>query len=413
MNQDEVPNRTKLAVFLGGFGAFLNVYAPQAVLPLFCSTFGLSPAAAGLTITATTLAVALVSPFVGVFADRIGRRRIIVPALFLLAIPTALVGAAHSFDQLLVVRFFQGLIVPAVFGVLVAYIGEESKPSQTGSLMGIYSAGTILGGFCGRFLTGVLADAFGWRASFVVIGALLLFVASAVRRTLPEERNFRRSIELSPTRDLLALVRQPSVLATCFVGFAVLFTLVAGFTYANFHLAGAPWHLGPSALASVFMVYLLGLVTTPVAGRLIDRVGPRITVAVAMGTGIAGILLTLVPSVPAIVMGLALLSTGAFVAQICSNVFLVRSLSGSRSTAAGLYYAFYYFGGSFGAFLPGFVWMRSGWTATVFLVAVVQMMALSLAWFAWSKPQVLASSKSPTRLPAFPLQPLARPSSSN
>ena len=82
----------RLAVALCGFCAFLDLYATQAILPLFAREFRASAAAVSLTVSATTFAVALVAPFVGAIADVLGRKRIIVGATFLLAVPTALLA---------------------------------------------------------------------------------------------------------------------------------------------------------------------------------------------------------------------------------------------------------------------------------------------------------------------------------
>ena len=59
-----------LALGLAGFCAFLNVYAAQPLLPLLTATFGASKAAAGLTVSAPNLAVALAAPLVSARAAR-------------------------------------------------------------------------------------------------------------------------------------------------------------------------------------------------------------------------------------------------------------------------------------------------------------------------------------------------------
>src|SRR5437764_10814360 len=90
------PGETRLtlrdlsAATLVGFAAFLNLYAPQPLLPLLSKTFNASKVEVGLTITATTMAVAMLAPIVGTLADLLGRKRIIVVAMFGTAIPTFL-----------------------------------------------------------------------------------------------------------------------------------------------------------------------------------------------------------------------------------------------------------------------------------------------------------------------------------
>ncbi|HTH40819.1 MAG TPA: MFS transporter, partial [Rhodocyclaceae bacterium] len=122
---DENGKASRPLVWLLGFFAFLNVYSMQAVLPLVMEEFGASPVQAGETVGATVLAVAIVSPFIGILSDALGRKNIICASLFALTIPTLLIPAADSLTMVLVMRFLQGLAIPGIAVVLIAYIAEE------------------------------------------------------------------------------------------------------------------------------------------------------------------------------------------------------------------------------------------------------------------------------------------------
>ena len=181
-----------VAVTLAGIGCFFNLYATQPVLPLFEILFHASKAAVGRTVSAATLGVAISAPFCGMLAERIGRRRVIVWSIFLLAVPTIGAATANGLHQLVVWRFFQGLVMPGIFGVTIAYITEEWPRRQVAHVMSIYVSGTVLGGFLGRFLTGVAAThalvpfvAPSWRLGFVLIGLLDLIFGLVLWRWLP------------------------------------------------------------------------------------------------------------------------------------------------------------------------------------------------------------------------------------
>ena len=118
------------------------------------------------------------------------------------------------------------------------------------------------------------------------------------------------------------LFRSRRLVATFAVGFNVLFSLVGVFTWITFHLSAAPYLLSTTALSSLFFVYLIGLVVTPAAGYLITRVGLRAGIAGAIVCAMAGVLLTLAPSLAVIIAGLALLCTGVFIAQTASSTHL-------------------------------------------------------------------------------------------
>ena len=382
-----MPDPRRLAVALVGLCAFLQLYPPQALLALFAAEFAAGPAAVSLTVSVTTLAVALVAPFAGVLADRIGRRKVIVAAIFALALPTALVATASSLETMLVWRFLQGLLLPPIFAVAVAYIGEEWPAEEVPSVLGVYTAGSALGGFLGRFVAGIAAEHLGWRGAFLVLAAIELAGALVAARFLPPERRFVPAAGFtSAMGTMLRHFRNPRILVTFGIGFAILFTFVALFTYVNFHLAAPPYALSPGALGSIFVVYLFGVVVTPWTGRLVLRFGRRALAVIAIALWCGAVALTLAPGLPLILAGLALAAACGFVCQTLSQGYLATAATAGRSSAIGLYVTIYYIGGSAGALLPAPAYAAFGWPGVVALViAVLALMAAAVA-IAWREP---------------------------
>ncbi|MDE2005246.1 MAG: MFS transporter [Rhodospirillales bacterium] len=369
---------------LAGIVTFLNMYSIQAVLPLIAGSFATPPATAGLTITATTAAVALVAPVVGTISDLLGRKRLIVGAIWLLIGPTLMVGLAHSLGAMIAWRFVQGLLLPFVFAVTIAYVADETEGPETIRLAGTYASGTIFAGFFGRFLAGWTADFLGWRAAFFVLACCTLAAAIAVGWLLPKERNFRPVSGWRETRRGFAEhLRNPRLLGTYAVGFTVLFVIVAAFTYANFLLAAPPFRLGPAGLGSIFVVYLAGMVATPLATRLAVRIGRRPTLLGATAVGVAGLALTLAPSLAAIVAGLAVFAAAAFVQGALAIGFIGAAARRAKSTAVGLYVMVYYIGGSLGGVAPAPLWHDFGWPGCVALCVAVQALMLGAALTTW------------------------------
>src|SRR6202795_312372 len=182
-----------LAVGLAGYCAFINLYSPQAILPLLSQEFHATAAEISTIITVSTLAVALTAPFTGAVADVLGRKRVIVAAMFVLVVPTVMVAMATSLSALIFWRAVQGLVLPPIFAVTVAYIGDEWPAKEATTAAGIYSSGSSLGGFSGRLVTGFLADLIGWRAGFTALAVIAFAGAIAVAFLLPHERRFVRS----------------------------------------------------------------------------------------------------------------------------------------------------------------------------------------------------------------------------
>jgi MFS transporter, YNFM family, putative membrane transport protein len=381
--------RAIIAVTLAGVGAFFNLYATQPLLPLLEQIFHATKSQVGWTVSAATLGVALSAPFCGALAERIGRRKVIVLSIFLLALPTLLAATANGLSQLVFWRFLQGIVMPGVFGVTIAYIGEEWPRHRVPQVTSIYVSGTVLGGFLGRILTGISATHHlipfvepSWRNGFVAIGAFDIVFGLLLWRWLPPDSPLPEGSDdkTNVTRHL----RNPQLLATFAVGFNVLFTLVATFTYITFYLAAPPFRLSPAELSTLFMVYLVGLIVTPFGGVWISRVGSQAALVGAVAAGIVGVLLTLIPHLPLILLGLVMCSSGMFVCQSASTSYIQREAqSGGRASAAGLYVMFYYIGGSVAGVLPGVLWKYGQWKACVALIVLVQLATAAIAGGIW------------------------------
>jgi MFS family permease len=366
-----------------GFAAFLSIYAPQPLLPLLQREFGASPGVVSLLITAPMLAVGLAAPFAGMLADRYGRRQIIVPSAFLIAVPAIAAATAQSLGQLLFWRFWQGVFTPGIFAVVIAYINEEWERGAGKAVSG-YVSGTVIGGFTGRMLSALLASEFSWRWAFFVLGLLNVAAALVIRAKLPPGRRFiPRPHSRLPLREMRRHLRDPLLLAIFTVGYCVLFSLGGTFTYVNFYLAAPPFRLGTAWLGLLFAVYLVGAVVTPISGRWIDRVGHKTSLVIALSTGAAGVLLTLVENLAVVLIGLSMCCSGVFMAQAATSSYIGTAAKEARAAAVGLYVMFYYFGGSSGSALPGLLWNRWGWTGCVALIAGLDLFAIAMALAFW------------------------------
>lgn len=383
----------QIAVGLAGFCAFINLYSPQSILPLLAQEFGAGAAEISTIITVSTLAVAVTAPFTGAVADVLGRKRVIVVAMFLLAVPTLMVGLSSSLSALIFWRAMQGLVLPPIFAVTIAYIGDEWSAREATTAAGIYSSGSSIGGFSGRLVTGFFADLVGWRYGFMTLAAIALAGAGAVALLLPHERKFVRSAGLiASARQMLAHFRNGQLLATYAVGFGVLFNFICTFTFVSFHLAAAPYNLSASWLGALFVVYLTGSALTPFTGWAVGRFGRRRFMMFIIALWVAGIALTLAPSLPLIVAGLAIGAGCGLICQAVSTGYVTITAKAGRSSAFGLYVTSFYLGGSFGAALGGLAWNFGAWPACVALVAAMLAILAGIVLFGWT-PRVPAAKE--------------------
>ncbi|MGC9236672.1 MAG: MFS transporter [Thiomonas sp.] len=378
----------RAAVSAAGMCAFFTMYVTQGLLPSLQAVFHASVAELSLTITVTTLAVALAAPFSGIAADRLGRKRVLLASLAGLSLSTLLAATATTLHGLLVWRAIEGLCIPGVFTATVAYISEEWAASDVPAVTALYISGSVAGGFLGRFIAGMVTAHADWQAAFVVLGGVNFLFLLLIARGLPASRRFHASA--GGLRAALAgfapHLRNPRLLGTYAIGFGILFSQVCTFTYVSFHLAAAPYHFDLKDLSLLFTVYLVGMVATPLAGKLAWRFGKRRVFITAVGLGACGMLLTLLSPVWAIVAGLTLSSGGVFIAQSMATAQVPALAGQARSSAVGLYVLCYYIGGSVGAFGPAWIWTRAGWAGCVTLVLLVQLAIGAAAWRIWDVP---------------------------
>src|SRR5512144_2509358 len=146
--------RERLALYAGTVAAYSDMYVTQPVLPLLSREFGVGAARAGLTVSAVVLAIAAASTFYGPLSDALGRRRVMAGAVALLALATLACAFAPSFGALLALRAAQGLLVPGMTAVSVAYAGDRLARRELSPVVAGIIAASVVGGLVGRAVAG-------------------------------------------------------------------------------------------------------------------------------------------------------------------------------------------------------------------------------------------------------------------
>jgi MFS transporter, YNFM family, putative membrane transport protein len=373
-----------LGVATAGFAAFVNLYSPQALLPELAREFHVGAGDISSLMTAGTAAIAISAPFTGALADVVGRKRLISAAMFAVVVPTLVMTFMGSVPELAFWRFVQGLLLPPIFTVTVAYIGDEWPPGDVARVAGLYVSGASVGGFSGRFIPGILSDLIGWRSAIQVVALITLAAAIIVMLTLPRERKFVRSDGLlSSFVQMFRHLRDRRLVATYAIGFGVLFNFIATFTYVSFHLAAPPYLFSPALLGMLFLTYLVSSPLLPWTGRAIAIFGRRPFVLGTIAVWIAGALLLLAPPVTIILAGLTLCAVCGMLCQTISTGYVTMTAREGRSSAVGLYASVFYIGGSAGAFLTGIAWNTAGWNGCVALIVAMQIVMAVIVAAAW------------------------------
>ncbi|MBO0752330.1 MAG: MFS transporter, partial [Bradyrhizobiaceae bacterium] len=206
-----------------------------------------------------------------------------------------------------------------------------------------------------------------------------------VATKLPREKHFRSSEGfVASCRQMLRHLGNLQLMATCAVGFGVLFNFIAIFTYVSFRLSAPPYNFTPTLLGAVFVTYMVGTVVTPWTGRVVMRYGRRTLMIGVIAVWLVGLALLLGSPLVLIILGLCLCAGSGMLCQSTSTAYVTASVAKGRSSAIGLYVSSFYVGGSIGGVAAGALWHAAGWPAVVALcMAVVAMMGMIIV-FVWS-----------------------------
>ncbi len=373
--------RINRAMLCCGFSAFALLYSVQPLMPEMARQFALTPAQSSwpLSITTVTLALSLLAS--GVLSDRIGRKCLIAAALSAAAVLALLSAFAQSFAQLLVVRALLGVALGGVPAVAMAYLNEEIDPQALGNAMGLYIAGTALGGTAGRVVASIVTDYASWRWALALIGASGLYAAWEFWRSLPASRSFAaatpgwRGAVSGAARHL-----QDDGLRWLFVmAFLIMGVFVSLYNYVSFRLLDAPFSLGQTVVGACSLLYLSGMFSAVWAGRLADRIGRRNVLWAVTAAMLTGLLLTLSDTLIVIVLGMALFTASFFAVHSVGSSWVGRRARGARAMASSLYLFFYYVGAAVMGSLSGSVWSSTGWNGVVALLGLALALALMIA----------------------------------
>lgn len=374
------PGQSVVALYAATVAVYADMYITQPILPTLSHEFGVAPATAGLSVSAVVLMIALASSSSGPLSDMLGRKPVMVWSCGLLALPTLLCALAPTFELLLLCRALQGLCIPGLTAVAVAYLGDRFPPHELGALVGGWIAATVTGGLTGRVLSGLLTDLFGWRAAFVVFAAATLLCALAMVVALPSDPARTAPGWGVAYQGMFAHLRERRLVGAFLIGGALFFGFIGVFTYLPYYLAAPPFALPTAIVSLLYLVYLAGVVVSPLAGRLSARVARRSLMAGGLVIAMLGVVGTLAPALPVIVLSLLVLCAGMFTAQAVTPAYVNATAREAKGGASALYLMCYYVGGTLGAALPGVAWQAFGWPGVVGVASAALVVALLAVW---------------------------------
>jgi len=370
---------TLLALFLGSFVTFADLYSTQPVIPMFAKQFSVTPATASLTLSFSTGTLAICLLIVSFLSEKIDRKKMMGIALTLSAILSICVALTSNLYTLIAIRALQGAVLAGFPAIAMAYINEEFHPKSLGYVIGVYVSGSSIGGLSGRLIIGVLTDYFSWQVAIGSLGVLSLLISVAFWWMLPApQHTVRHSISLSwMKQSLLDNLKKRELICLFLIAFFLMGSFVTVYNYVGIPLMEPPYNLSQTVIGFIFLIYLVGTFSSTWMGKMVDRFERTKVMVLGILIMAVGALVTLAAPLALKIIGLALFTFGFFGAHsIASSWVGLLADKTEKAQASSLYLLFYYAGSSIVGAVGGLFLHRFAWPGVIASVSILLMLAM-------------------------------------
>jgi len=282
------------ALFVVNLLNYIDRQAIFAVFPPLQSELSLSDTQLGLLASAFMWVYLSAAPVFGVLADRGSRPRLMGVGVALWSAATGLSGMVRTYGELLAARALVGIGEASYGAIAPAVISDTVQPAARGKALAFFSMAIPVGSALGYLLGGLLAERFGWRSAFLVVGVPGLLLAWSVGRMTDPPRG---GLEASGPpdgaaggphlADYLDLCRTRSYVLNCLAMTAMTFVVGGLAAWVPTYLVRVRgMALGQANLVFGVLTLLSGLMGTLAGGWLGDRLRRRIPAAYLLVSGI-------------------------------------------------------------------------------------------------------------------------------
>ncbi|MEH3075849.1 MAG: MFS transporter [Quadrisphaera sp.] len=298
-------------------------FLPNGMLTEMAVGLGVSPGAAGQTVTVTAFVGLVVAPFVGVLFPRLDRRTLLVGVSLAAGLSSALAALAPNLALVLLARLLLGAAISSFWAMSITVAARVAGPERLGRAVMFTSAGMSLATVAGVPLGVVLSEATDWRVTFAVVGAASLLLAVPLRLLLPR-------VPAAPTSGVALLVdtlRRPGVALALTGHVLVVLGHFAAYTYVRLALERVP---GAGADTVVLLLALFGvggLVGNLVVGLVVDRAYAVVSLAVPLAVAVSVAAVVALPGVLPLVSAAVVLWGFAF----ASWLIVINAWAGRRT----------------------------------------------------------------------------------
>lgn len=371
--------RTIFVIFLGSMAAFGAEYCVQPLIPVIAADFSLSPASASLAVSAGPFGMALSMLFIAVIGPALDRKKITTVSLLVAAVFTIVIGLCSNFYLILLLRFFQGVILAAFPSLMIAYINEEFESSSIGSVLGIYIGANAIGGLAGRLIVSSMADFFSWRTGLIMIGLLYLAIALSVGFFLPKSHHKNTgNISFKPGKIIANIFSDTKLLLIYLIGFCAMGSFVSVYNFITYVLLHEPYNLSQTFIGCLFFTYLIGSFSSAYMGKKTYLWGNSRVIGISALLMLLGIIITILMPLLCKILGLVVFTFGFFGCHTGACGWVGKLNKGDKAVSSSLYMFLYYTGASALGTLGGFFLEHYGWNGVVAMVIAAEVICFLL-----------------------------------
>ncbi|KTF10845.1 MFS transporter [Pseudoalteromonas sp. 10-33] len=359
---------------------FFVLYAPQPLLGLFASEFGVSPATAGSLMTATMLPLAIAPLVYGLFLAKQNPLKILRIAMIVLGFSCLLFIWVPSFELLLLVRFLQGLTLPAALTAMTSFIGISFTADTLQKNMTLYIGSSIAGGYFGRVLAALFSDLWHWQSFYYLIAFMLVYLAMLIK---PHKfNNIGTHAQKSPL-DYIKQLKEGPVLKVYGAVFCMFFCFAALLNYLPFILQATFLITNTRDIGLVYSGYLIGALASIATPWLLKKAPSAWHVLGATFIFYSlSIVVLMSHELGVFLTAFTLFCAAMFIIHSTAAPLVNKISKAPPSVTNGGYVSFYYSGGAIGSLLPGVVYQKYG--QTPFMLTLLIMCLCGLLLVIWA-----------------------------